>query len=268
MDEPPIAAVLADVDGTLVTRDKVLTPHAVRLLRERGVLFAITSGRPPRGLWALVAPLGIDVPMAAFNGGVLVMPDMTVVDERQVPVAVAPAVVATMRSYGADVWVYHATEWYLTDRNAPHVARESGTVRFMPTTMSTVDSVLDGAVKIVGVSDDTDRLAECEAVVRQRFGTEVSAARSQPYYLDVTNPSANKGVVVERLAHHFGIPMDRIATLGDQGNDVLMFSRSGTSIAMGNASPEVQRQATYVTASHDNEGFAKAIERYVLRRVA
>src|SRR3954454_14179779 len=90
---PPIAAVLADVDGTLVTSDKVLTPRAivaVKALQERGVLFAITSGRPPRGMRMLVEPLGMHVPMAAFNGGVIVMPDMTIVDERAIPPEVAP----------------------------------------------------------------------------------------------------------------------------------------------------------------------------------
>ena len=43
-----------------------------------------------------------------------------------------------------------------------------------------------------------------------------------------------------------------------------MFKQSGISIAMGNATKEVQQQATYVTSSNENEGFAKAIENYVL----
>ena len=91
---PGIAAVLADVDGTLVTKYKVLTPRAIQAVRQlhgRGVLFAITSGRPPRGLRMLVQPLGMTVPMGAFNGGIIVLPDMTVVDERTIPPDVAPA---------------------------------------------------------------------------------------------------------------------------------------------------------------------------------
>jgi hydroxymethylpyrimidine pyrophosphatase-like HAD family hydrolase len=60
--------------------------------------------------------------------------------------------------------------------------------------------------------------------------------------------------------------MVEIATLGDMPNDVLMFQKSGLSIAMGNASPEVQTQADLVTASNDDEGFAKAIERFILPR--
>ena len=119
-------------------------------------------------------------------------------------------------------------------------------------------------VKIVGVSDDYDKVERCEAVVRQQFGTHVSASRSQPYYLDVTHPMANKGVVVERLSHYYKIPLEQIATLGDGANDVLMFQRSGLSIALGNASEQVQRQATFVTASNEDEGFAKAVEQFIL----
>jgi Cof subfamily protein (haloacid dehalogenase superfamily) len=268
---PPIAAVLADVDGTLVTKDKVLTPRAIsatRRLQQRNVLFAITSGRPPRGMRMLVEPLGLSVPMAAFNGAIIVLPDLTLVDERTVPAHVAPAVIELIREYGLYPWIYRSAEWYVTDPHAPHAEREARTVQFTPTVVSTYNGLLDRVVKIVGVSDDHDRVAQCEAAARQRFGAEVSASRSQPYYLDVTHPTANKGVVIERLSNYFKIPLAQIATLGDQLNDVLMFRRSGMSIAMGNASPEVRRQATYVTASHEDEGFAKAIEQFILPRVA
>ena len=264
-----IAAVLADVDGTLVTKDKRLTARAIeaiRRLHERGVLFAITSGRPPRGMRMLVHPLEMHGPMAAFNGGIIVQPDMTVVDERTIPADLAPALIETIRAHGLYAWIYRGAEWYLTDPQAPHAEHEASTVQFRPTVVGSYDGLLDRVVKIVGASDDHDLVTRCEAAVQQQFGTHVSAARSQPYYLDVTHPTANKGIVIERLSHYYNIPLEQIATLGDQPNDVLMFKRSGLSIAMGNASEDVQRQATCVTASHEDEGFAKAVENFILPR--
>jgi Cof subfamily protein (haloacid dehalogenase superfamily) len=266
-----IAAVLADVDGTLVTSEKVLTPRAIRAvkqLHERGVLFAVTSGRPPRGMKMLVDPLELKGPIAAFNGGMVVMPDMSVVEERTIPDDVTPAVVDAMRAGGLYVWIYRGTEWYVTDPHAPHAEHEASTVLFSPTVIPTYDGLLDRVVKVVGASDDHDLVARCEASIGERFGSHVSAARSQPYYLDVTHPTANKGVVIDRLSTDFHIPLEQIAALGDQPSDVLMFQRSGLSIAMANASDDVQHQATYVTASNDDEGFAKAIERHVLPRAA
>jgi len=264
-----ISAVLADVDGTLVTKSKMLTPRAIdaiEQLHERGVLFAITSGRPPRGMRMLVHPLEMRGPMAAFNGGIIVQPDMTVVDERVIPADVSPEVIDMIRAFGLYAWIYRSAEWYVTDPGAPHAAREATTVQFQPMVVPSYDGLLDRVVKIVGVSDDHDQVARCEAEVQQQFGAHISAARSQPHYVDVTHPTANKGVVVERLSHYYQIPLGQIATLGDQPNDVLMFRRSGLSIAMGNASEEVQRQATYVTASNEDEGFAKAIEEFILPR--
>lgn len=265
----PIAAVLADVDGTLVNGAKVVTTRAIEAiekLHQRGVLFAITSGRPPRGMRMLVRPLEMRGPMAAFNGGIIVQPDMTIVDERPVPADVAPAIIDLIRAHDLYPWIYRGTEWYVTDPDAPHARREATTVQFQPTVVASYDSLLDRVVKIVGVSDDHDRVERCEAAVDRRLGAHVSASRSQPYYLDVTHPEANKGVVAERLSHYYQIPLEQIATLGDGANDVLMFKRTGLSIAMGNASQEVQRQATYVTASNEDEGFAKAVEEFILPR--
>jgi hydroxymethylpyrimidine pyrophosphatase-like HAD family hydrolase len=123
-------------------------------------------------------------------------------------------------------------------------------------------------VKIVGISDDLDLVASCEKTAQETLGENASAARSQPYYLDVTHPLANKGTVVETLSRLLNIPSTQIATMGDMPNDVLMFRKSGFSIAMGNASDEVKAQASAVTDSNENEGFAKAVRKFVLRSAA
>jgi Cof subfamily protein (haloacid dehalogenase superfamily) len=263
----PISAVLTDVDGTLVTKDKVLTQRAlqaVKQLRESGIVFTITSGRPPFGMQALVEPLGLTMPMAAFNGGVIVLPDLSVLDERLLPEYLLPALIDMIQAHGLDIFLFRATDWYVRSLEAPRVSREASTVHRAPVVVPNFDGVFSGVVKIVGVCEDHPRVEACEAAVQKQFGTQVSAARSQPHYLDVTHPSANKGVVVERLSRYLKIPMDRIAVLGDQANDVLMFRKSGLSIAMGNASDEVKRQATFVTTSYSDEGFANAVEKFIL----
>jgi len=264
----PIRMVIADVDGTLVTQEKVLTKRAaeaVLRLHEAGIQFSVTSGRPPRGMAMLIDPLKLTQPLAAFNGGVLIQPDLkTVVDQKFLPAGVPEKVMEAIGHHGLDVWVYTDTEWFVRDPNAAHVAREQWTVKFPPTVVKTFAGHLGRVAKIVGVSDDLDRVAKCEKDVQQAGGTHISAARSQPYYLDVTHPQANKGEVVLSISRLLNIPAAEIATIGDMPNDVLMFNKSGVSIAMGNASPEVQASATYVTSTNEEEGFANAIEKFVL----
>jgi Cof subfamily protein (haloacid dehalogenase superfamily) len=263
-----VRVVIADVDGTLVTQEKVLTKRAaeaVMRLHEAGIQFSVTSGRPPLGMAMLIDPLKLNQPLAAFNGGVLIQPDLTtVVDQNFLPAGVPEKVIEAIESHGLDVWVYTDREWCVRDANAAHVAREQWTVKFAPTVVKTFAGLLGRVAKIVGVGDDYDLVAKCEKDVQQAGGAHISAARSQPYYLDVTHPQANKGQVVLAISRLLNVPVGEIATIGDMPNDVLMFEKSGVSIAMGNASPEVQASATYVTSTNEEEGFAKAIEKFVL----
>lgn len=264
---PRIRLVLADVDGTLVTQDKVLTDRSVAAVHElhrHGVHFAVTSGRPPRGMAMLVDPLALRTPIAGFNGGVVVDPAMTVLEERTLPEGLVRPIADVLGSFSLDVWIYRGADWFVRDRHGPHVEREARTVEFEPRTMDGVDGLTAGVAKVVGVSDDHGAVRRAAAAVHDQFGDDVAASPSQPYYLDVTHPDANKGAVVASLARRLGLSTQEIATIGDMPNDVLMFAHSGLSIAMGNADPEVQRAARRVTASNDDDGFAEAMHRYVL----
>ena len=265
---PDIRLLLADVDGTLVTQDKVLTEaakQAARELHDAGIALAITSGRPPRGMSMLIEPLALQGAIAGFNGGVFVNPDLSVIESHTLDPAIAQQTLKLILDEGLDAWVYTEDEWLIRGKEAPHVARETWTVKFdAKVVASFTDEHLAHAAKIVGISDDIDLVAACEKVVQNTLGEKASAARSQPYYLDVTHPQANKGTVVTTLSKILNIPPAQIATIGDMPNDVLMFRKGGFSIAMGNASNEVKAQASAVTDSNEDEGFAKAVRKFVL----
>lgn len=266
-----ISFMLADVDGALVTNDKVVTPRAraaVAALRTAHIGFTITSGRPPRGMKALIDDLKIDTIVAGFNGGVFVKPDLTVIQSRFISRAVAARALEVIDQHKLVGWLYTDTDWFVPDPNGPHVARETWTVKFEAKVSSDFSPLLDRAVKIVGVSDDLQAVAECEATLQSELRGQASAARSQPYYLDVTHPEANKGGVVEFVSRYLKITPAGIATIGDMPNDVRMFEKSGLSIAMGNASAEVQAQANFVTLSNQEDGFAYAMDKFVLPAAA
>ena len=232
-------------------------------LRDAGIRFAVTSGRPPRGMAMLVDPLALDGVIAGFNGGVYANPDMSVVETHMIDPAAARKAFDAIRDHKLDAWVYTPDEWLLTSLDAPHREREESTVKFPPRVVQDFAEALGNTVKITGVGDDLDLVARCEKDVQDALGQTVSAARSQPYYLDVTHPNANKGDVVGYLSKRFGIDPGDIGTIGDQPNDTLMFRKSGMSVAMGNASDAVKKQATHVTDGLNDEGFAKAVDRFV-----
>jgi Cof subfamily protein (haloacid dehalogenase superfamily) len=256
------------VDGTLVTLEKVLTDAAIagaRSLRQAGVLFALTSGRPPRGMEMLLEPLDIDSPIAAFNGGLMVDRDLETLEEHALPEDLVEPVVEHMQSFDLDVWLYRGADWYVPDPKGPHVDREAWTVKFDPKVMKDgVKGLTEGVIKLVGVNDDHDAIEKATLGAVKKFGDKVTAAASQPYYLDVTHPRANKGEVARYLARRYKLVPEEIATIGDEPNDILMFDHSGLSIAMGNADPEAKEAAHEVTRSSEEDGFAYAVEQFVL----
>ena len=262
-----VRLVIADVDGTLLTPDKLLTLRAraaVEAVTKAGIAFTITSGRPPRGMKMLVDELHLQSPITAFNGGLFLQPDLSAIQERVIPHEAIPSVIDILTRHTLDVWSYTDADWRVPSRHGPHVDREEWTVKFAPTVAPIFAGAADRLIKIVGVTDDRESMARAIEDVRRACGAHVSAALSQPYYLDITHPSANKGEVVRVLSRMLDVPAAQIATIGDMPNDVLMFECSGLSIAMANASVEVQRAARFVTSSNTEEGFAVAMERFVL----
>jgi Cof subfamily protein (haloacid dehalogenase superfamily) len=233
-------------------------------LRANGIAFAIVSSRPPRGLRMLVDPLEITTPIAGFNGGVLATPQLSVIEQHVLAPDVARRAVDFFGGHGAQIWVFSGQDWLLRDPSGPYIGLEERSVQFRPTVVEEFGRALDIANKIVGVSNDFALLARCEGGARAMLADGASVARSQQYYLDVTHPLANKGTAVLALSKLLAIPVAEIAVIGDGGNDIAMFERSGLSIAMGNAAPVVQRAADLVAESYGEEGFAKAVERFIL----
>jgi Cof subfamily protein (haloacid dehalogenase superfamily) len=261
------SAVISDVDGTLMTDDKILTPLAqvaATELRANGIIFSIVSSRPPRGLQMLISSLGITAPVAGFNGGVLTSPDLSVISAHLLPAGVARAAVEMLKARQVQVWVFSGSDWLVRQSDAPYIELEERTVGFGPVVVDDFAGGLGSTAKIVGVSPDFELLAQCEYDLRTSLADQACVVRSQPYYLDITHPLANKGVAVAEIAKLLGLPLREIATIGDGANDVAMFERSGLSIAMGNAAPEVQNRADFVTETNREDGFAHAMTHIIL----
>lgn len=266
----PISLLVTDVDGTLVTHDKTLaasTIAAAARLRSAGIALAAVSSRPPRGMLSIAVPLALEL-FGGFNGGAIVLPDLTPVEEHFVPEAAAREAIETLTRTGADVWVFSQGSWFVTDAAGAYVARERHTVGFDPTVVADFAGHLATIGKIVGSSSDFDRLARTEAELQASLGKAASARRSQRYYLDITSPDSDKGHAVRAFAAHWGVPVAEVAVIGDMANDVPMFAVAGLSIAMGNAPPEVARQAQFSTGSNDEDGWARAIDEIVIPRAA
>jgi Cof subfamily protein (haloacid dehalogenase superfamily) len=258
-----IALVVSDVDGTLLTKDKTLTEGAkaaVRRLHDAGIGFTIVSSRPTIGMDFLIAPLEIKLPIGAFNGSSIVDPQMNPVEQHLIPPSAVARSLDILNQFGVDIWLFTNDQWLTRNGDGEYVGHERRTIRHDATIVADFTPYLARACKIVGSSSDPDLLVRCEQAAREALGAQALAVRSQSYYLDITPPGVDKGTFVQAMARRLGIPTDAVATIGDMQNDIAMFRASGLSFAMGNATDDVKRHAAHVTASNEDEGFAKAME--------
>jgi Cof subfamily protein (haloacid dehalogenase superfamily) len=258
-----IALVVSDVDGTLLTKDKTLTEparNAVRKLHESGIGFTITSSRPTIGMRFLIEQLQITLPIGPFNGSSIVDPQLNPIEQHLIPAPAAERSIAVLNQFGVDVWLFTNEKWLTRNPDGPYVPHEKLAIRADPTIVQDFTPYLEAACKIVGSCADPVLLQRCEAAMREAVGAQATAVRSQSYYLDVTPPGNDKGTFVQAMAKRLSISTDAVATIGDMQNDLAMFRNSGLSIAMGNATDDVKKVATDVTASNEDDGFAKAME--------
>jgi len=261
----PIALVVSDIDGTLITSNHEVTDAtkaAAAKLYERGVELSLASSRPPRSIVPLADSLKLRGPFAAFNGALVVKRDGEVLARSVISPSTIAGVKEIADQFGIGVWLYDEADWWAPWRDA-FVDREEHTSGFSPRIDGYEERITRDANKLTVVGKP-ELVAQAEKRVLSQLYTEVSASKSKPRFLDVTSYGIHKGTVVVRLAKLLNIPTERVAVIGDGPNDVEMFRQAGISIAMGQGVDEVREAANYLTTSNDDEGWARGIEQYVL----
>lgn len=263
-----VSLLVSDVDGTIVRHDRMLAPStidAAARLREAGIRLALVSSRPPGGLTALRAPLGLDTPQAGFNGALVEDAQGRILAEHTIPEAACREAVARLEAAGLDVWVFAEGEWLLKNERAAYIPREQLSISMGWRVVSDFTPHLGRVHKVMGSSTDFARCAKAASDLAAALGGQAAVLRSQDYYVDVTHPAANKGEAAQLIARALGLPTEEMAAIGDMPNDLPMFEAAGFAIAMGNASAEVRARAQLTVADNDHDGWAEAAEA-VLRR--
>jgi Cof subfamily protein (haloacid dehalogenase superfamily) len=258
-----IALVVSDIDGTLLTKEKVLTDSAraaIRKLRAAGIGFTIVSSRPSIGMGFLIEPLAITLPVGAFNGSSIVDAALKPIEQHLIGAGVTQRSLDVLNAFGVDIWLFTNERWYTRNPDGEYVPHEKRAIKANPTIVADFTPHLASACKIVGASSDAALLQRCEVAMKEAVGHEATAVRSQTYYLDVTPSGHDKGTFVAAMTKRLGIPLEAVATIGDMENDLPMFAKSGISFAMGNAADNVKQRATHVTDSNEQDGFAHAME--------
>lgn len=268
---PPIKLIATDIDGTLLSDQGIITERslrAIRAVRERGVTVAIATGRFPENAYLMLEEYGLRFPIIGVNGAKSVDENLGDISCHEMSPEAVKETLNVLLNAGSDFFIFgdhavctataqrkHHTELSQGDR-----IREWG-FRYYHGREEVAEFVARHAVYKFFVCDNVPL-----PPVRQALAKIPGIDLTQSWYnnIEIMPEGVDKGQGVRDLAQSLGITMDQVMTLGDQDNDIPMLKAAGWGIAMGNASEETKKAARFVTASYAEEGFAKALETYVL----
>ena len=262
-----IKLVATDLDDTLLRSDLTISDRTVKTVQtamNKGVIVTVATGRMFCSALPHAQRLGVNVPLITYNGA-LIKEAQTgrVLYERSLEESTAAKILAISRERG---WYIQS---YLDD--VLHVeALNDNAQRYIK--IARVTPVIDGDAfftnpgrphKMVLIAP-ADEMPGIQAEISRLFGDELHITSSKPTLLELVHPDVCKGKAISFLAGHYGIKQEETMAIGDSYNDIEMIRYAGCGVAVANAIAPVREAANAVTASHEEDGVAVAIERYVL----
>ena len=265
-----IKMVVTDIDGTILGKSLKLSPKIVscfKNLKSRGIKTILATGRMYCATLPLAEELGIEDPLVTYQGGFIKSPDVNskplkeILLDRKLTLEIADYI----RERGIHTNLYaddtlfvenknELIEKYCSDRNITYkvIANFSG-LEFA------------GAHKLLAIDNDADKISELIEKLSLLYKGKAYITHSTPYFCEVSAPDATKGAAVDFLADLWNLKREEIFAIGDQDNDFELLERAGVKVAMGNSSEGLKKKADFITDSVEDDGFAKAVEKFVLK---
>lgn len=264
-----IRLVAMDLDDTLLRDDFTLSPRVVKAVREaqaRGVKMTIATGRTPVSVRPYAEQLGLDLPVITYHGAMIQkVLKGEVLFRRVIPSAVTAEIVREVIRRGIYTQI-HLRDRVITSKFSDW-SREYRRIASVPIEEADLAQLLrqepEGVEKIL-IMDEEETLDQLVSILEEDYGRDVHFTKSKPSFLEVVEKSVNKGAALAALAEGWGIAQSEVMAIGDSYNDIEMLRYAGLGVAMGNARSEIQACADVVTLSNEEDGVARALERYVL----
>jgi Cof subfamily protein (haloacid dehalogenase superfamily) len=261
----------SDVDGTLLDHRRTLsdrTVAAIRAVRSAGHTFVLCSSRMPASLEGLERLCGVEpTPLIAYNGGLVLRADRTVVTDVAITPDDARAAYAVCERLGLHASFFAGDDWYAWGPDE-WTEREATITAVDPSGESAHEYVAGGRVdsrpphKVMAMGDP--RLVdELEAALAGRPG--LVTYRSKRTYLEIANAACSKGDGLQALANELGVAVEDTVFFGDNHNDVSAFAVAGTAVAVANAVDPALDAASVVTGHHREDGVAEYLEGWLAR---
>ena len=251
--------VFLDIDGTLLNSQHQVMPctrNRLQYLYRRGVPIVLCSARPPKGVNLVAGQVGVQGPVACYNGGLIFDEHSTILRDVGLDMALA----RDLRRFIAErfpelvVSAYLYDVWLAEDPRQPEILQEAEISRCTPLqgSLDQAASAASHVHKLLCIGDSM-QIRALQKELRQQF-PQLMALRSKATYLEILPPESTKASAAQVLLDHYGLAPEQAVAFGDSDVDLDMLQYCGFGVAMGNAPRQVKEAADYVTASNDQEG--------------
>ena len=269
-------AMILDIDGTLLNSERVIsdvTRDTLVEAQKRGKTIAIASGRSISGIRRTATAISLE----EFGGYIIAYNGTTVINcktgecvyNQTVPADLIKPVYEAAKEANVGILVYHDQQRELVSGNGINQFVEAD-AKACEVTIREVDDfikAIDFPINKFLLTGEPEYMKEVEKIMQNKFGSQMSVFRSDPYYVELLPKFVDKGVAVEKLIRHLDIKKDKVICVGDSYNDLPMLRQAGLGVAMGNAQPEVKEAADYITDTNDADGVAKVVQKFMTEKV-
>ena len=251
--------VFLDIDGTVLNTEHQVMPHTrerLRYLHKRGVPIVLCSARPPEGVNLVAGQIGLQDPVACYNGGLIFDEHSTILRDVGIDIHLAMDFKRFVAERFPDLVVsaYLYNVWMVEDPRHPLIQQEMEISGCTPL-QGSLEQIASAATHVHKLlcMGDAMRIRALQKEAQQQF-PQLMALRSKATYLEILSPESTKGSAAQVLLSHYGLEPEQAAAFGDSDVDADMLQYCGFGVAMGNAPRSVKEAADYVTASNDEEG--------------
>ena len=265
---PKKKLLVTDLDGTLIPSGNSISAANIAAAQKAaaaGVTVAIATGRMYKASLPVARMLGLNAPIIAYNGAMIAETDGKILYSHSLEPDTVKPVVEICRANDWHLNLYVQDELYYAVHNEFSDGYETRQdIRGHAVGWDGLSVRTENVTKLLTISPTAEEAQRRQKILQEKFGTVLSCMLSHPRYVEIVSPSVGKGDAVKRLARLLQTDIANVYAIGDSVNDISMLEAAGTSIAMGNAPQNIRDSSTYVTATCENDGFAKAIYDYVL----
>ncbi|MBU5267510.1 Cof-type HAD-IIB family hydrolase [Virgibacillus proomii] len=263
--------IALDLDGTLLTDKKEISPQTKQIVLkaiEEGHIVVIATGRPHRASIGYYENLGLTTPMVNFNGALIHHPKDRKWDALHSPMPIRTAhkiIGACYDLHVRNILAEVMDEVYLDQYDQAIIDIFHMTESDPPFTIGSLRNKLKEDPTSILIHPDEEHISTLRRHLDDYHADLIEHRKwGAPWnIIEIVRKGMNKAVGLQKIAHYFHIPQERIIAFGDEDNDLEMIDYAGVGVAMGNAIDELKSISNYVTSSNEEDGIAFFLKEYL-----